>query len=57
MATNFSPCKRSYVLNTSNLMFGMNVFHVSTSGVIQGHHGPLISMPGVFLRLSDLEVI
>ena len=23
-------------------MFGMNVFHVSASGAIQGHHGPLV---------------
>ena len=44
MATNFSPCKGSYVLNQfpSNVMFGMNVFHVSASGAIQGHHGPLV---------------
>ena len=44
MATNFSHCKRSYVLNQfpSNVMFGMNVFHLSASGAIQGHHGPLI---------------
>ena len=40
MATNFSPCKGSYVLNQfpSNVMFGMNGFHVSASGAIQGHH-------------------
>ena len=46
MATNFSPCKGSYVLNQfpSNVMFGMNGFHVSASGAIQGHHGPLVSM-------------
>ena len=46
MATNFSPCKRSYVLNQfpSNVMFGMNVFHVSASGAIQGHDGPLVSI-------------
>ena len=45
MATNFSPCKGSYVLNQfpSNVMFGMNGFHVSASGAIQGHHGPLVS--------------
>ena len=45
MATNFSPCKGSYVLNQflSNVMFGMNGFHVSDSGAIQGHHGPLVS--------------
>ena len=44
MATNFSPCKGSYVLNQfpSNVMFGMNGFHVSASGSIQGHHGPLV---------------
>ena len=46
MATNFSPCKGSYVLNQfpSNVMFGMNGFHVSASGAIQGHHGPLVSL-------------
>ena len=44
MATNFSPCKGSYVLNQflGNVMFGMNGFHVSASGAIQGHHGPLV---------------
>ena len=44
MATNFSPRKGSYVLNQflSNVMFGMNGFHVSASGAIQGHHGPLV---------------
>ena len=44
MATNFSPCKGSYVLNQfpRNVMFGMNGFHVSASGAIQGHHGPLV---------------
>ena len=47
MATNFSPCKGSYVLNQfpSNVMFGMNGFHVSASGAIQGHHGPLVITP------------
>ena len=24
-------------------MFGMNGFHVSASGAIQGHHGPLVN--------------
>ena len=50
MATNFSPCKGSYVLNQfpSNVMFGMNGFHVSASGAIQGHHGPLVSLVGWF---------
>ena len=44
MATNFSPCKGSYVLKQfpSNVMFGMNGFHVSASGAIQGHRGPLV---------------
>ena len=44
MATKFSPCKGSYVLNQfpSNVMFGMNGFHLSASGAIQGHHGPLV---------------
>ena len=49
MATNFSPCKGSYVLNQfpSNVMFGMNGFHVSASGAIQGHHGPLVILNGM----------
>ena len=44
MATNFSPCEGSYVSNQfpSNVMFGMNGFHVLASGAIQGHHGPLV---------------
>ena len=46
MAANFSPCKGSYVLNQfpRNVMFGMNGFHVSASGAIQGHHGPLVNL-------------
>ena len=50
MATNFSPCKGSYVLNQfpSNVMFGMNGFHVSASGAIQGHHGPLVPFLTMF---------
>ena len=53
MATNFSPCKGSYVLNQfpSKVMCGMNGFHVSASGAIQGHHGPLVPFPSVFKRL------
>ena len=49
MATNFSPCKGSYVSNQfpSNVMFGMNGFHVSASGAIQGHHGPLVLHIGI----------
>ena len=44
MVANFSPCKGSYVLNQfpRNVMFGMNGFHISASGAIQGHHGPLV---------------
>ena len=55
MATNFSPCKGSYVLNQfpSNVMFGMNGFHVSASGAIQGHHGPLV----FFVRRRHLDVM
>ena len=58
MATNFSPCKGSYVLNQfpSNVMFGMNGFHVSASGAIQGHHGPLVSLPNnEILDFSELK--
>ena len=55
MATNFSPCKGSCVLNQfpSNVMFGMNGFHVSASGAIQGHHGPLV--PVSFCRDLKLD--
>ena len=44
MATNFSPCKRSYVLNQfpSIVMFDMKGFHVSASGAIHGHHGTVV---------------
>ena len=54
MATNFSPCKGSYVLNQfpSNVMFGMNGFHVSASGAIQGHHGPLVHL----MLISDTRI-
>ena len=46
MATNFRPCEGSYALNQfpSDVMFGMNGFHVSASGAIQGHHGPLVQV-------------
>ena len=45
MATNFSPCQGSYVLNQfpSIVMFDMKGFHISASGAIQGHHTPLIT--------------
>ena len=54
MATKFSPCKGSYVLNQfpSNVMFGMNGFHLSASGAIQGHHGPLFWF-ATGLKLTD----
>ena len=44
MATNFSPCKGSFVLNQfpSIVMFGIKGFHVSASGSVQGRHGPLV---------------
>ena len=47
MAFNFSPCERSNVLNQFPciLTFGMKGFHVSASGAIQGHHGPLVNNP------------
>ena len=50
MATNFSLCKGSYVLNQfpSNVMFGMNGFHVSASGAIQA----LL----FFLHISNFKV-
>ena len=53
MATNFSPCKGSYVLNQfpSNVMFGMNEIHVLASGAIQGHHGPIVTC----LRYKSVE--
>ena len=57
MATNFSPCKGSYVLNQfpSNVMFGMNGFHVSASGAIQGHHGPLVLVAFILTSANALN--
>ena len=65
MATKFSPCKGSYVLNQfpSNVMFGMNGFHVSASGAIHGHHGPLVffkvrvEILGPFCQNLDVEKV
>ena len=59
MATNFSPCKGSYVLNQfpSNVMFGMNGFHVSASGAIQGHHGPLVLLAGEKCFMKTLKKV
>ena len=47
MANNFSLCSGSYVLNQfpSIVMFDMKGFHLSASGAIQGHHGPLVLLP------------
>ena len=54
MATNFSPCKGSYVLNQfpSIVMFGMKGLHVSASEAIQGHHGPLCKLPPLLVALK-----
>ena len=59
MATKFSPCKGSYVLNQfpSNVMFGMNGFHVSASGAIQGHHGPLVYKSKTIIFSIQREII
>ena len=59
MATKFSPCKGSYVLNQfpSNVMFGMNGFHLSASGAIQGHHGPLVFSGSNKLGLYGKDLI
>ena len=60
MAANFSPCMGSYVLNQfpSNVMFGMNGFHVSASGAIQGHHGPLVNnLIATVIRETKILVI
>ena len=59
MATKFSPCKGSYVLNQflSNVMFGMNGFHVSASGAIQGHHGPLVFKINTVLAIDEINKI
>ena len=58
MATNFSPCKGSYVLNQfpSNVMFGMNGFHVSASGAIQGHHGPLVQHYFSYITVASAPI-
>ena len=55
MATKFSPCKGSYVLNQfpSNVMFGMNGFHVSISQ--RSDTGP--SWPSCFLLHFQLAII
>ena len=34
-------------------MFGMNGFHVSASGAIQGHDGPLVGIISQELSLGD----
>ena len=57
MATNFSPCKGSYVLNQfpSIVMFDMKGFHVSASGAIQGHHGPLVFNERIIPAISNFQ--
>ena len=59
MATNFSPCKGSYVLNQfpNNVMFGTNGFHVSASGAIQGHHGPLVSSTETYYQIRQAVIL
>ena len=59
MATKFSPCKGSYVLNQfpSNVMFGMNGFHISASGAIQGHHGPLVLFNNTGMLTKEVRQI
>ena len=56
MAANFSPCKGSYVLNQfpRNVIFGMSGFHVSASGAIQGHHGPLVNFSASLPQTSSV---
>ena len=58
MATNFSPCKGSYVLNQfpSNVIFGMNGFHVSASGAIQDHYGPLVLIFFVLQKKNEIQM-
>ena len=55
MATKFSPCKGSYVLNQfpSNVMFGMNGFHVLISQ--WSDTGP--SWPSCFNPLPDMPIL
>ena len=52
MATNFSPSEWSYVLNQFPriVIFGMKGFYVLASGVIQGHHGPLVVLIHTFSK-------
>ena len=58
VATNFSPCKGSYDLNQfpSNVMFGMNGFHISASGAIQGRHGPLVNNFSIMLSSKSFAL-
>ena len=50
MAADSSPCYGSYVLSQlpSIVMVGVKGFHVSASGAIQGHHGPLVVIMSLF---------
>ena len=38
-------------------MFGMNGFHVSASGAIQGHHGPLVPFLTMFSTAIYLKCV
>ena len=55
MATNFSPCKGSYVLNQfqSNVMFSMNGFYVSASSTGETQE----SMNNVSCRRDMTEIL
>ena len=59
MATNFSPCKGSYLLNhfPSIVMFGMKGFYVSTSGAIQGHRGLLLYIEPALFPQAGKEIM
>ena len=56
VATNLSPSQGSYVSNhfPSILMFGLKGFYMSASGVIQGHHDPLVIVSGKSWDFSHL---
>ena len=58
MATNFSHCWGSYVLNQfpSIVMFCMKGFHVSASGAIHGHHGLFLVVCKIF-KVGQISII
>ena len=53
MATNFSPCLNQFPII---VMFGMKGFHISASGAIQGHHGPLV-LYSERMKVTQLMII